>query len=132
MIREWFSLLSRNFCTVLLKSFQNTEIPVQSVVSLINLYASSTFLVVLSFDRYLCLVYPVRSRYYRTMKNAVVGQVLCWVAVLAICIIQIQFRQLIIRMKVPGMIPQVSHSEWAIFYRTPFDLQPTLNALLKS
>ena len=81
----------------------NTEILVQSVVSLINLYASSTFLVVLSFDRYLCLVYPVRSRYYRTMKNAVVGQVLCWIAVLAICIIQIQFRQLIIRMKVPGI-----------------------------
>ena len=42
--------------------FESTLCRIHSAVSLINLYASATFLVVLSFDRYLCLVHPVRSR----------------------------------------------------------------------
>ena len=72
-----------------------------SLVSLINLYASTTFLVALSFDRYLCLVYPVKSRYYRTMKNAIISVAICWAIVLTICVVQIQFRQLMMRVKVP-------------------------------
>ena len=75
-----------------------------SLVSLINLYASTTFLVALSFDRYLCLVYPVRSRYYRTMKNAIISVSICWAIVLTICLVQIQFRQLMMRVKVPVLV----------------------------
>ena len=80
--------------------FESLMCRIHSLVSLINLYASTTFLVVLSFDRYLCLVYPVKSRYYRTMKNALISILVCWAIVLTICLIQIQFRQLMMRQRV--------------------------------
>ena len=93
--------------------FESVMCRIHSLVSLINLYASTTFLVVLSFDRYLCLVYPVKSRYYRTMKNALISILVCWAIVLTICLIQIQFRQLMMRQRVQvnGSRPEFTWAE---------------------
>lgn len=38
-----------------------------------------SFLVILSFDRYLCVVYPIETMIYRTLKNAVIGCIISWI-----------------------------------------------------
>ena len=38
-----------------------------------------SFLVILSFDRYLCVVYPIETMVYRTLKNAVIGCIISWI-----------------------------------------------------
>lgn len=54
----------------------------------VNLYASIFTMVLMSFDRYLAIVHPLRSIRYRTVKNAVVVCVLIW---MACCIIMMPY-----------------------------------------
>ena len=49
-------------------------------------HSSVYTLVLLSLDRYLAVVYPVRSIGMRTVCNATVAIVLCWIVVGAACV----------------------------------------------
>ena len=53
---------------------------VMSALYGVNLYASIFTMVLMSFDRYLAIVHPLRSIRYRTVKNAVIVCVLVWLA----------------------------------------------------
>ena len=44
-----------------------------------KLKTNLSFLVILSFDRYLCVVYPIETMVYRTLKNAVIGCIISWI-----------------------------------------------------
>ena len=52
---------------------------VMSALYGVNLYASIFTMVLMSFDRYLAIVHPLRSIRYRTVKNAVIVCILVWV-----------------------------------------------------
>ncbi|CAK8681465.1 unnamed protein product [Clavelina lepadiformis] len=49
-----------------------------SFVSLLNLYGSVYFLVAMSIDRFLAVVYAIQSRNWRTPRNAVFACVIIW------------------------------------------------------
>lgn len=61
------------------------EVPCKLSVSLfhINMYGSILFLTCISVDRFLAIVYPLRSRALRTKRNAKIVCVAVWVLVLS-------------------------------------------------
>lgn len=52
----------------------------------VTTYSSVYTLVLLSLDRYLAVVYPVRSISIRTVCNTTIAIVLCWTVVFLVCI----------------------------------------------
>ncbi|XP_031761986.1 C3a anaphylatoxin chemotactic receptor-like [Xenopus tropicalis] len=50
----------------------------------LNMAVSVFFLAVISFDRCLCVLYPIRSRSHRTLRLAVISSVMIWLLGLAV------------------------------------------------
>ena len=71
-----------------------------------RLKTNLSFLVILSFDRYLCVVYPIETMIYRTLKNAVIGCIISW----------IRFNIHLLRSGLSGQVQ--AHPDWWPWFQT--------------
>jgi len=73
--------------------FGNIGCKVISFFTLLNLYGSVFFLVMMSLDRFLAVVFVTKSRHLRTIKNAVIASTTVWLLATFIATESLVFRE---------------------------------------